>query len=165
MTQKPKISFGASPTDSSQANLFALDSILPYPPPTFPLFKDLVWQAERGKGPTNQRQGLFEALVGRVEPIYQDSLAHPEKFSEEALILLAEVISGSKSLVALSASDRRVLDLATIDFASATPTKKRPVPRAPTPRPVDRESPSEPAGPVVGIDVPEGGEKAYWWLT
>jgi len=106
-------------------------------------------------------KGLFDSLVGQVEPLYQDSLEHPEKFKDEAVTLLHDLVAGTKNLKGLSATEREVLDLATIDFASAPSKDHRPprTPRATAPRPE-----AESSLPTPGVDVPEGEQGAYWWL-
>lgn len=165
MTPKPKTSFAAFHPDSNLTSLPGLDLIQPPAPPTFPSFIDLVRMETNGASTPPTKKGLFEVLVGQAEPLYQATLEHPDKFSEEAKRLLHELMVGTKTLKGLTPAERQVLDLATIDFAShshrASNVKPPMTPRTPPKRaPVD----AAPEGPVQGVDVPPGEQEAYWWL-
>jgi len=161
MTPKSRSSFATSPTDSNPESLLNLASILPPLPPKFPSFMELVRLEAETQATPPPKKGLFDGLVGQVEPLYEDSLEHPEKFKEEAVLLLHDLVAGAKTLKGLSAAEQEILDLATIDFASS-PTKGRPAPRTPradAPRPE-----AESSLPIPGVDVPAGEQGAYWWL-
>ena len=158
---KPKNSFEDYLRDWGLMSLLNSASTRPESPPKFP---SLVEVAELGGPPAEPKEksrGLFDALLGNVEALYQETVEHPDKFTPEAAALARELVAGGKRLDTLTAAERQVLDLATIDFAEATPKGKKPRPqRAPTPLVEDRG----PERPVGGVDVPEGAQEAYWWL-
>lgn len=138
------------------------DSTPPPSSPKFPTFVELV-ELDRQGVPPPKSPGLFEALLGRPEPLYVDSVEHPEKYSPEVVALLSELVAGTKKVSALNPGEERLLDLATIDFATAAPEK----PKAPPPTPVRRSGAEERVvheQPIVGVDVPQEAQAPYWWL-
>ena len=111
-------------------------------------------------------QGLFEALLkDHVEILASDAIEEPEKYNPQVISILREMLDGKKSSKSLTASERRLLDQATLDFATYTAPK--PVvqpPRKELPARVKQEESSEEGTPVPGIDVPITEAPAYWWL-
>lgn len=165
MTQRPTISFEKFLGDWNLESLHKPASIPPPSPPEFPAFMQLV-ELDREQAPappTARSSGLFEGLLGgRPEPLYEDAAAHPEKYSPEAQALLADLIAGRVDARALGEAERQLLDLATIDFATAKP--KAP-PRSLRPAPVPPRAPAAPPErPAPGIDVPAEVPEPYWWL-
>jgi hypothetical protein len=170
------------PASSEITALPSLPEIAPLSPPTFPTFQQLV-EADReslsAPAPTRVLNDLFDGILGTLEPLLADFQEHPEKYSQETHELLGQLTHGSKSLEQLTAHERRLLNLATLDFYSATPPKK--------PEPIVKQAEAEPEedeatdeldeeaeerraskdkgrGPIPGVDVPVTELPAYWWL-
>lgn len=161
--QKSKTSFESFLSDWNLASLREPALTQPPSPPKFPSFVQLA-ELDRSQPPPARSSSVFQALLGRAEPLYIDSLEHPEKYSPEAVALLGELIAGTKKLDDLAPAEQGLLDHATIDFASATPEKPRPPPQ-PAPRRAARAVRREPeAEPVAGVDVPADVQQPYWWL-
>jgi len=155
----PKISFDDFLRDWNLKSLHDLALTQAPSPPSLPSFVELARLDSTPPPPAGK--GLFEALVGDTLPLYQDSVEHPDKFSSEGIALLAELAQGGKKVSELSPEDKRLLDLATIDFANALPKAKHlPLRRRAPPR----EKPTETSDPIRGVDTPEEAPTAYWWL-
>ena len=78
--------------------------------------------------------GLFEALLRTPEPLWQDATDDPTRYEPRAVMLLTDLMTGSKQLSTLTAEEQSLLDRATIDFAE---------------RPVKKETRSQPNGPPL----------------
>ncbi len=167
------------PSESTEA--FSLPEIEPLQPLRFPTFQQLVEEdrAAQSKTPAARPlNDLFSGMLGTLEPLLADYLAHPEKYGRETHDLLEQLTHGSKSLEQLTPSERRLLNLATYDFFQAVPQKKEP-PLVKEAAPTDPEETAEEteveddsgaegdaggSGPVPGVDVPVTELPAYWWL-
>lgn len=101
-----------------------------------------------------------------MEILATDALEGPEKYNAQAVVLLNEMLDGKKSTKSLTDEERRLLDQATLDFATYTPPKQAaPLPARALPARVARESEgTEDAEPTPGVDVPVTEAPAYWWL-
>jgi hypothetical protein len=164
MTQRPTISFEKFLDDWNLESLHRPASIQPPSPPQFPAFMQLVeLDREQAQAPPARSSGLFEGLLGgRPEALYEDAMANPDKYSPEAQLLLADIVAGKVDPRLLSDEQRRLLDLATIDFATAKPKAPRRSPKA-APRPA--APPAAPLErPTPGVDVPGEVPEPYWWL-
>jgi hypothetical protein len=159
---KPKTSFERFLNDCGLMSLLNSASTQAPSPPKFPSFAEVVKLEEAPKEQKGRSSGLFDALIREVAPLYQETLEHPEKFTPEGTALVTELAAGTKRLATLTRTERELLDLATIDFAAATP-KKKPRRAPPRPAPAPREPPKAEL-PIGGVDVPEGTQDAYWWL-
>ena len=76
-------------------------------PVTFPTFADLSNEippihAARSSQPT----GLFEALLGRPEPLWQDAADHPASYEPQALALLSDLRASGLGTLALRGCPR-----------------------------------------------------------
>lgn len=154
----------SSPTEN-------LEPLAPLSPLSFPKFHELVnpktFEVARETGPavSSQPQGLFNGLLrDDFTVLYQDATENPGKYDEQTLGLLMQLVQGATKVRELTESERRLLDKATIDFASYVPPK--PPPRKEPPAPTRASSDKTPvsAPPIPGIDVPETDTPAYWWL-
>lgn len=136
-------------------------------PPQMPTFFELV------DAPTSSEaqrpKGLFETLLGaRVEVLFEDAEAHPEKYHEEALALLANVVAGNKRFETLSLAEQYLLDQATIDFATkTTPPKVSQESVKAASREVEQieeeEDMDEGMEEVVFEEEPEAALRPFWW--
>jgi hypothetical protein len=115
---------------------------------------------------TNRPQGLFDGLLGG-EPavLLQDAAENPGKYDDQTVGLLNELVQGSKKKADLEEAEHRLLDHATLDFASYV----KPKTAAKQPQRATRKSEDELEGMFeeglseADMDVPEG-TTAYWWL-
>jgi hypothetical protein len=147
----------------------AAPSLLDVPNPNAPSLPASVALVELGTEEQPQRErGLFETLLGSPEALYQDAVEHPEKYSAETIALLRALVSGTKKQSELTPEERRMLDLGTIDFATAPakPKRRRAPERA---RPVlELEAGGASRGrggaPEPGVDVPREAVAPYWWM-
>jgi hypothetical protein len=144
-----------------------------YPSLTFPKWDEIVDPKtfevliphEMGEAP--EPQGLFSALLkDHVEILATDALEGPDKYNPQAVELLNEMLDGKKSTKSLTDTERKILDQATLDFASYTPPKQVPTQpvRALPVRAVKAREDTEDADPTPGVDVPVTEAPAYWWL-
>ena len=125
MTTKKPSSKELSP-DSSLPFLEPLKPLEPLSPPTFPRFTDLVEEdAMRQTQPTKTRAptDLFSGFLGNHLPLIEDFQRHPEKYGTETHELLELLMHGSRSVEQLNANERRLLNLATLDYYQSTPKK------------------------------------------
>lgn len=110
-------------------------------------------------------QGLFDGLLGG-EPavLLQDASENPDKYDDETVELLHDLVQGTKKKADLKEADTRLLDLATFTFSSYVK------PKAPKPVERPRRAPDEKLAEEIenglfedDMDVPEGTPD-YWWL-
>lgn len=116
--------------------------------------------------PPAHPQGLFDGLLqGHIEILADDVTSSPDKYNQQVLPLVHDLLQGHKALSAITDKERELLDRATLDFASYVPPK-RPSTAPPPPPARRRARDSEESGtPIVGIDVPSEAEvPAFWWL-
>lgn len=151
------------------------DMELPFPKPPeppsaarFPSWEEVVqMDREQATAPPRRRLlDLFDGILGDLTPLLADYSRHPEKYGAETHDLLERLRSGSISLEQLSTSERRLLNLATYDFAQATPPKKQKQSQAAraASKGETRAAKKKEPGPRPGIDVPVTELPAYWWL-
>ena len=163
----------------------SLPVIAPPSPLRFPTFQELV-EADANPSPTSgtpkpKLNDLFDGILGTLDPLLADYQANPTKYGEETHQLLEQLIHGSSSLERLTTNERRLLNLATLDFYSATKPKAE-APRLPALEAPEEEADGEaeddhdeheknahqdtkkPEAPVPGVDVPVTELPAYWWL-
>lgn len=113
---------------------------------------------------------LFDGLLGgQSEALQQDAADHPEKYDEQTRLLLHELRAGARKLQDLDPSARRLLDRATLDFATykAPAAPRAAAPKAPAPKPVRTIKPRFDAledGRAPQVEEPGGVMTAYWWL-
>lgn len=164
MTTKPPLLEILSP--STSPNLPQVSPPKGFPCTDFPSFMDLVALdlKEQLNPKKKQRQGLFAGILGDLTPLVSDFQSHPEKYEDAAVAdLLEQLTLGSKSLERLSPSDTSLLDLATIYYAQKPVARVDKTPTHRTkPRRVHVSRQKE--EPRLGVDVPETGLPAYWWL-
>lgn len=143
---------------------------MPLAAPKFPRFNDIVSPKtfEVASAPASARRvtGLFDGVLGgNAAALYQDAIEHPEKYDEQAVGLLTELVQGAKKRVDLEETDIRLLDRATLDFASYVKPpaqRKQPTSMTKSAKSVEfTEGPDE--VPFDENDVPDGTQ-AYWWL-
>jgi hypothetical protein len=157
-------------TTTSSESLLRLEAL---PSLKFPKWDEIVDKKtfevliphELGEAP--KPQGLFSALLkDHVEILATDAIEEPEKYNPEAVELLNEMLGGKKSPQSLTDSERRLLDQATLDFATYTPRKQAvPAPSRALPARAAKETEStEDAEPIPGVDVPVTEAPAFWWL-
>lgn len=181
MSTKPN----SPPKPFESMELLSLPKIEPPSPPVFPTFQQLVEEdlvsLSSSLVPTRKLNDLFDGMLGTLDPLLADYQANPEKYGVETHALLEQLMHGSKSLEQLSTTERRLLNLATLDFYAVVQPKVEP------PRPVAREMAEEdaepdagaehdeeeksasadtkkPEAPIPGVDVPVTELPAYWWL-
>lgn len=170
------------PPDTSQILPVKLDPILPPDPPRFPTFSELV-ELDASTPIEMTRRGstdLFDGFLGDVTPLLSDFQENPERYGEETHALLEQLMSGNTSIERLSATEKRLLSLATYDFFQSKPVKNREkqaskkqasakpgrVYKAKTLNQLRRESnKSNKLGSERRRSVPETELPAYWWLT
>lgn len=110
---------------------------------------------------TERPKGMFEDLLNaKPEALYLHALEHSADF-EQALPILRDMVDGDKKFSDLTLDEQKLLDLATVEFATYTPKTQRP--RVPIHQQVKQE-PTEPP-PIPGVDVPEANPNPYWWLS
>ena len=86
-------------------------------------------------------------------------MENPDKYDERVVTLLQELMQGSKKVTDLEEAEQRLLDHATIDFASYVKPKAALVaPKMQKLAEEDEESFSE------EFDIPSNSTSAYWWL-
>jgi len=120
-------------------------------------------------GDVPQPRGLFQEVLGSdLGALYRDMTAHPEKYSEDVVAMVADLLAANRPPLP---EERQKLDLAVYDFNKpdrppTTPKKAGPVarqiaPSAPTP-PSRPEPVTPPSSDAVGKDgdIPQ----AFWWL-
>lgn len=160
-------------TPSESTELTSLPKIEPPSPLKFPTFAELV-ELEQNQPPTTGRRkmnDLFDGVLGDVTLLLADFQDHPEKYGKETHGLLEQLMSGSTSIEQLSASERRLLNLATFDYYQAVPRKQpdHPARAAATPQLTRRQrrikQKAERPRPRPGIDVPVTELPAYWWMS
>jgi hypothetical protein len=138
------------------------------PPRTFVLVEEPPPSAARPVG-------LFEALLaGHTEVLLQDVQDHPEKYDQELLPLLSEIVLRGKSRGELSQEECTLLDKGTLDFATFVqkPKEQKTVPETKTASfdpeedfdfeegfEVDDEASLRP-----DVELPEEEPPTYWWI-
>ena len=123
-----------------------------------PRLPNLLELVEQEKTPAKSRsRGLFEDLLqARPEVLMQDALEHPEAYDDDVIELLRRMVENREGVIALGDDEAEKLNLATAEFFSASPGKKKEV--AKTPGRV-RGIPSAPV--VEPMDLPSNN--AFWW--
>lgn len=163
----------------------SLPVIEPPSPLRFPTFKELVEsdanQSQTLVTPPRRMNDLFDGILGTLDPLLADYQANPTKYGEETHPLLERLTHGMNSLERLTESERRLLNLATLDFYSATKPKVEEPRRPALELPKDgaeidgegaedeyektaHQDAKKPEAPVPGVDVPATELPAYWWL-
>ena len=155
--------------------LTCLPEIQPPIFPEFPTFQELVKQHEESSSETVSRRlsDLFDGTLGDQTRLVEDFQKYPEKYGEECRELLQRLESGSASVKHLNPNDRRLLNLATLDYHQSVPPKKSPTPENSTAkesRPVQRVQRVKRQKPPIerprpGLDVPVTELPVYWWLS
>lgn len=157
----------------------SLDPVAPPEPLTFPTFPsiDELLKHEAGTQPhpllkltdtpPPSPTSLFDGLLGgRPEVLLQDALANPTRYEPATREALAAL--GGKRSTELTPEDRRILNLATIDYASVRPRYAAPtkagVPRPPAQKPKSLDQDSLGDGRAPQVETPGGTMSAYWWL-
>ncbi len=165
----------------------SLPKIEPLSPLRFPTFQELVEadlatsRSPTSATPSKKLNDLFDGTLGTLDPLLADYQTTPEKYGVETHALLEQLIHGTKSLEQLSTTERRLLNLATLDFHSAYKPKPE-QPRLPPHQLAEEEADADtedreyeeektahadtkkPEAPVPGVDVPATELPAYWWL-
>lgn len=113
-------------------------------------------EAQQHKRP----QGFFFELIGgNPYVLYQDHLAHPDRYEDVVVKILEELVSRSRKVSDLSAEELELLHQATALFASeVTRPVPRTVPKRPAPKQTQEEEPEETSDDDLGALRP------YWWL-
>jgi hypothetical protein len=134
---------------------------LDYPqPPRFPSFNELLEESKE-ESPTKPK-GLFEELFqSRPEALYQDSLDHPEKYTQEVHMILRELIEKRR---APTDEERQKINLSVIDFMQAprqeaAAPRPRPAPKVTAPREKEDASTFQEMTEALGTEL-----KPFWWL-
>lgn len=126
MTTKKPSSKVSSPV-TNLPFLEPLAPLVPPSPPTFPRFEDLVEEDAKNqmKPPTKRAPtDLFSGFLGNHIPLIEDYQKHPEKYGVETHELLELLMQGSRSVERLDANERRLLNLATLDYYQSAPAKR-----------------------------------------
>jgi len=177
---KPK---DGNSTNFSSPTMSGLDfptKLEPLPELTFPKFPTVeeLLQHEAGTSrhpllqltdvPPPPERSLFQDLLGgRLEILTQDALDNPDRYEEGTRSLLTELMNGAKKREQLSPAEQRLLNRATIDFATYQPEKPKagvaPPKQKTTPKllSLDVVMPETPKAEPVDPDMPA---PAYWWL-
>ena len=149
----------------------SLEPLAPLLAPSFPKFHELVnpktFEVAREVGPSvsSQPQGLFNGLLrDDFATLYQDATENPSKYDEQTVGLLMQLMQGAIKVRELTEAERRLLDKATIDFASYVSPKAAPKKVPPPPAQTSSDKTPVTAPPTPGIDVPETDTPAFWWL-
>lgn len=139
-----------------------LPFLKPLEPTSFPDFPTLAQLAEVPEQEAKKETSLFDGLLGDVGALHDDMVRHPEKYDRRTSELLTQLASGSLPPKNLTPEERRLLDMAVMDYAQA------PRPRAPGPARANQQPKKAPAkkraDPVPGRDVPVTELPPYWWL-
>lgn len=140
--------------------------------PSFPRFDEIVnprtLEVAVGVAPTSSKgpQGLFEALLGGdVAVLHQDATENPDKYDDQTVGLINELVQKRRSRVDLKEAERGLLDHATITFSSYVPPKKTPKVESPAAPPMQKFAEDDADDSVFdSADVPSTDTPAYWWL-
>lgn len=100
-------------------------------------------------------------LLGAVEPLFVDARDFPEKYSDASLELLDALQSGQKTKEALTTEERKILDLAAMDFASAVPKKTQPPKK---PLVVEEDDDEDEPEKEKEASSPEADLPSFWWV-
>ena len=148
--------------------------------PSFPRFPTLDQVLEHQSGqsphpllqltettPPSRPTSLFQGLLGgRLEVLVQDALDHPERYDAATREALADLGAGPRTL---SPADHRLLDSATLDYASFRPPQPAPratsAPKPPPRKPSLLDDGDMPDGREPQVETPGGPMSAYWWVT
>jgi len=111
---------------------------------------------------------MFESLLsGEAGVLLRDLEDNPDRYAQlpGLDVLLGGVASGARKLSELEEQDRRMLDQATVEYATAPRTPELVEGRAQLERQVKRvlTQAVEPRPPEPG-DVPDSDMPAFWWL-
>lgn len=139
--------------------------------PTFPRFHEIVdprtFEVAAGTAATNRRpQGLFDGLLGgEVAVLHQDASENPDKYDDQTVGLISELVQGRRKSADLTEAERGLLDLATVVFSSYVPPKKTPKLESPA-APRMQKTAEEDNDELLfdSDDVPESDTPTYWWL-
>jgi hypothetical protein len=102
-------------------------------------------------------------LQGRLDVLVDDVARNPDRYTEEALALIARLAQGRQKVEDLSLEERQVLDRATLDFAKYIPPKPPPAPKKP---PKLKLIGADVDGHLGGDALELPGEMAsHWWET
>jgi hypothetical protein len=103
-------------------------------------------------------KGLFqELLLSRAESLHNDAEEFPEKYDPRVPPILRELVSTRRQP---TPEERKLLDLAVLDFASKKPSNK---PTAHAPARNETHADQKSPGAEAGMSVPEA-IKPFWWL-
>jgi hypothetical protein len=129
-------------------------------PPKFPTLFELARTAPEPEAKKNP-PGLFELFLHRDPThILQDARTQAERYDDQALSLLGELHEGARKWETLSATERGMLDNATVEFFSPAKRVEKSVPSflAPRPPPAGENTSPPKAEPVEGPVM-----DAFWW--
>lgn len=113
---------------------------------------------------------LFQGLLGgKLDVLQEDALRNPDRYDERTRVLLADM--GEKRDYQPTGDELRILDDATLDFASARPMHK---PGPILPQEMKKPAQQQPRrlfddreldGREPTVETPGGTMSAYWWLS
>ena len=142
------------------------------PFPKFPTVGELIaggHPLELVPAPPAQDVGLFTGLLGqRADVLAQHALDNPAVYPDEVKALLEELAQGTRRVGELTLEERRLLDAATLEYATyraPVPTAKPAQKKAPTPkRPALLDEAELRDGRAPQVEEPGGVMTPYWWL-
>ena len=156
-----------SPTeDLSLTRLDPLPELEPPAPLKFPTFQEVVdLEIQQQQMGTESRRllDLFDGTLSDQTPLIDDFQRHPEKYGEETHELLGLLASGNKSVGHLTPHERRLLNLATLDFHQGPTQPKVPIParQKATQKPARMKNAPRPRSRINS--VPDTQLPAFWW--
>lgn len=153
-----------------------LEGLPSLPENQFPTFQELVDQELIEPPEPSQNSGLFFQLVGDPAVLYREYLDDPDRFDEEAGLLLQQLYSGLKTLEQLDPEEAEILNRATAEYAQYSPKQEKPsgpqrpsLPRSVTPSDDEPEIPwtehvQGPSLPTLDtpISLPDSAP-TFWW--
>jgi hypothetical protein len=126
----------------------------------FPSFYELVG-ASGTVANEPKPTGLFSAMVGDPDVLYQDLLDNPSRYEEGVSSLLLGLTSGERRISDISKQEMELLDRAVLDLGQPRRDKPKPKPEVAPKRMAARPTPvaQPPKVPGSNTDLPP-----YWWL-